>query len=137
MSRLIIFPQVGTSPALVGGIWGPPRLCRGDEYDIFVSKLSSKKEKHQSDLGVLAHELNKKSQQRLLRNGRAFLDDRTLRSQIEENWRFIFKNHSRSNLWIAQIRTPCDQSSTREGPPKPARNKPSPKKQDKGKARSE
>jgi hypothetical protein len=70
------------------------RLCvyLVDEYDIFVSKLSSKKEKHQSDLGVLALRLDQEiARHRLLTDGRAFLDDPRLRPQIEENWRFIFQ----------------------------------------------
>ena len=63
-----------------------------DEYDIFVSKLSSKKEKHQSDLGVLALELDKETAlHRLLNDGKSFLDDPKLRPQILENWRFIFQ----------------------------------------------
>ena len=63
-----------------------------DEYDIFISKLSSKKQKHQSDLGVLALELDQEvARQRLLHDGKAFLDDPKLRPQILENWRFIFQ----------------------------------------------
>ena len=41
------------------GDFGGLRVYLLDEYDIFVSKLSSKKEKHLSDLGVLALELDK------------------------------------------------------------------------------
>jgi hypothetical protein len=74
------------------GDFGGLRVYLLDEYDIFVGKLSSRKEKHQSDLGVLALELDKeKARQRLLTDGRTFLDDPKLRPQIEENWRFIFQ----------------------------------------------
>jgi hypothetical protein len=74
------------------GDFGGLRVYLLDEYDIFVSKLSSKKEKHQSDLGVLALELDKeKARHRLLTDGRIFLDGPKLRPQIEENWRFIFQ----------------------------------------------
>ncbi len=74
------------------GDFGGLRVYVVDEYDIFVSKLSSKKEKHQSDLGVLALKLDKEiARQRLLTDGRAFLDDPKLKPQIEENWRFIFQ----------------------------------------------
>ena len=74
------------------GDFGGLRVYLLDEYDIFVSKLSSKKEKHQSDLGVLALELDKeKARHRLLTDGRVFLEDSRLRPQIEENWRFIFQ----------------------------------------------
>ena len=121
------------------GEFGGLRVYVVDEYDIFVSKLSSKKEKHQSDLGVLALELNKEiARQRLLRNGRAFLDDPTLRSQIEENWRFIFQEPLKIE--------PMDRSdqdtlrpklNSRGTTQKRARNKPSPKKQDKEKRGSE
>jgi hypothetical protein len=74
------------------GDFGGLRVYVVDEYDIFVSKLSSKKEKHQSDLGVLALKLDKEiARQRLLTDGRSFLDDPKLKPQIEENWRFIFQ----------------------------------------------
>jgi hypothetical protein len=74
------------------GDFGGLRVYFLDEYDIFVSKLASKKEKHQSDLGVLALELDRNTaRQRLLTDGRAFLVDERLRPQIEENWRFIFQ----------------------------------------------
>ena len=74
------------------GDFGGLRVYLVDEYDIFVSKLSSKKEKHQSDLRVLALKLDKDTaRHRLLTDGRAFLDDPKLRPQIEENWRFIFQ----------------------------------------------
>jgi hypothetical protein len=63
-----------------------------DEYDIFVSKLSSTKKKHQSDLRVLALKLDMDTaRQRLLTDGSAFLSDPKLKPQIEENWRFIFQ----------------------------------------------
>ena len=53
------------------GDFGGLRVYVVDEYDIFVSKLSSKKEKHQSDLGVLALKLDKEiARQRLLTDGR-------------------------------------------------------------------
>jgi hypothetical protein len=74
------------------GEFGGLRVYVVDEYDIFVSKLSSKQEKHQSDLGVLALKLEKEiARHRLCSDGRSFLDDPKLRPQIEENWRFIFQ----------------------------------------------
>jgi len=74
------------------GDFGGLRVYVVDEYDIFVSKLSSKHEKHQSDLRVLALKLDKATaRRRLLADGRAFLNDPSLRPQIEENWRFIFQ----------------------------------------------
>ncbi len=74
------------------GDFGGLRVYLLDEYDIFVGKLSSKKEKHQSDLGVLALELDEeKVRQRLFSDGQVFLDDPKLRPQIEENWRFSFQ----------------------------------------------
>jgi hypothetical protein len=74
------------------GQFGGLRVFVVDEYDIFVSKLSSKQEKHQLDLRVLAPKLDRETaRQRLLTDGRAFLDDPKLRPQIEENWRFIFQ----------------------------------------------
>jgi hypothetical protein len=74
------------------GDFGGLRVYVIDEYDIFVSKLSSKKEKHQSDLGVLALKLEKEiARHRLVTDGRSFLDDAKLKPQIEENWRFIFQ----------------------------------------------
>lgn len=74
------------------GDFGGLRVYALDEYDIFVSKLSSKQKKHQLDLRVLALKLDKeKARQRLLTEGRVFLDDPKMRPQIEENWRFIFQ----------------------------------------------
>jgi hypothetical protein len=74
------------------GDFGGLRVYVVDEYDIFVSKLSSKKEKHQSDLGVLGLKLDKEVvRHRLLTDGRSFLDDPKQKPQIEENWRFIFQ----------------------------------------------
>jgi hypothetical protein len=74
------------------GQFGGLRVYLVDVYDIFVSKLSSKLEKHQQDLRVMAGKLDKeKAKQRLLGDGHAFLEDARLRAQIEENWRFIFR----------------------------------------------
>jgi hypothetical protein len=74
------------------GDFGKLRVYLVDAMDIFVSKLSSKQEKHKDDLRVLAQKLDMATaRQRLLRDGRAFLDIPHLRSQIEENWRFIFQ----------------------------------------------
>jgi hypothetical protein len=74
------------------GDFGGLRVYVVDEYDIFVSKLSSKKEKHQKDLRVLALKLDKETaMHRLLNDGKAFLDDPKLRPQILESWRFIFQ----------------------------------------------
>jgi hypothetical protein len=74
------------------GDFGGLRVFVVDEYDIFVSKLSSQQEKHQRDLRVLAYKLDQdKARRRLITNGRAFLDDPELKPRIEENWRFIFQ----------------------------------------------
>jgi len=74
------------------GDFGGIRAYLVDSIDIFVSKLSSKQEKHKQDLRVLAKKLDHdKAKQRLLDDGRVFLDDPSLRSQIEENWQFIYQ----------------------------------------------
>ncbi len=74
------------------GDFGGLRVYVVDEYDIFVSKLSSKKKKHQDDLRVLALKLDKIiAKHRLFTDGRPFLDDPKLKPQIEENWQFIFQ----------------------------------------------
>jgi hypothetical protein len=74
------------------GDFGGLRVYVVEEYDIFVSKLSSTKKKHQSDLRVLALALDEETaRHRLLTDGKAFLDDPNLRPQILENWRFIFQ----------------------------------------------
>jgi hypothetical protein len=74
------------------GDFGGLRVYLLDEYDIFVSKLSSKQKKHQLDVRVLALKLDKeKARQRLVTDGQIFLDDPQLRPQIEESWRFIFQ----------------------------------------------
>ncbi len=74
------------------GDFGGLRVYMLDEYDIFVSKLSSKQKKHQDDLRVLATKLDRNvARTRLMTHGRAFLDDPESRAQVEENWRFIFQ----------------------------------------------
>jgi hypothetical protein len=63
-----------------------------DPSDIFISKLSSKQEKHIQDLRVMAKRLDKEIvKQRLFGDGKAFVDDAYLRPQIEANWRFVFQ----------------------------------------------
>jgi hypothetical protein len=74
------------------GDFGGIRAYLVDPYDIFVSKLSSRQEKHKQDLRVLAKKLEPETaKQRLLSDGKAFVDDPDLRPQIEENWRFIYQ----------------------------------------------
>lgn len=74
------------------GDFGGLRVYIVDVYDIFVSKLSSKQEKHKDDLRVLAAKLDKEvARQRLFDHGRAFLDDPRQRPQIEANWQFIYQ----------------------------------------------
>ena len=74
------------------GDFGGLRVYLVDEYNIFVSKLSSKREKHKQDIRVLARVLDKQTaRRRLVTDGRVFLDEPTIRPQIEENWRFIYQ----------------------------------------------
>lgn len=74
------------------GDFGGLRVYVVDVYDIFVSKLSSKQEKHKDDLRVLAAKLDKEiARRRLFGHGRAFLDDPRQLPQIEANWQFIFQ----------------------------------------------
>ena len=74
------------------GQFGALNVLFVDEIDIFVSKLSSKKEKHKDDLRVLAGKLNKDEvKQRLQTDGRAFLQSDSDRAAIEENWSFVYR----------------------------------------------
>lgn len=74
------------------GDFGGLRVYLVDAYDIFVSKLSSKQEKHKDDLRVLAPKLDKETaRRRLFDAGRAFLTDSQQRPQIEANWQFIYQ----------------------------------------------
>lgn len=74
------------------GNFGRLRVYLVDSYDVFVSKLSSKQEKHKDDLRVLASKLDKsKARQRLLTDGQAFLESEFDRPTIEDNWRFIYR----------------------------------------------
>jgi len=74
------------------GDFGGLHVFLVDVVDIFVSKLSSKQEKHKQDLRVLAKNLNQDDiKSRLLGDGKPFLDNPFLRPQIEENWRFVFQ----------------------------------------------
>jgi hypothetical protein len=109
------------------GDFGGLRVYVVDEYDVFVSKLSSKQEKHQSDLRVLALKLNKdQAKHRLLTDGQAFLEDRKLRPQIEENWRFIFQ----------EPLVPDEAGrQKRQGPSSSRPQKPSPPRHGRGKRR--
>jgi hypothetical protein len=99
-----------------------------NEYDIFVSKLSSKKKKHQDDLRVLALKLDRDiARSRLVTDGRSFLDDLKLKPQIEENWRFIFQEP----LIVEQATTPVqreqrpsrDPTGTTPGKVRPKRSR--------------
>jgi len=68
------------------------RLVANPNRADIVSKLSSKVEKHQQDLRVMAKKLDKqKAKERLVVAGKAFLDDPRLRPKIEANWKFIFR----------------------------------------------
>jgi hypothetical protein len=74
------------------GDFGGLRAYLVDPADIFVSKLSSKQEKHIQDLRVMAKALDKTSlRRRLLEDGRAFVEDPYMKGQIETNWQFIFQ----------------------------------------------
>jgi hypothetical protein len=66
------------------GDFGGIRAYLVDPYDIFVRKLSSRQEKHQQDLRVIAKSLDRESMRhRLFTAGKAFLDEPRLRAQIE------------------------------------------------------
>jgi Nucleotidyltransferase of unknown function (DUF6036) len=74
------------------GDFGGIRVYMVDEYDIFVSKLSSKQPKHLQDLEVMAQNLDKDGiKRRLFDDGKIFLATPFLGDQIKENWRFIFR----------------------------------------------
>ncbi len=74
------------------GDFGGVRVYLVDPYDIFVSKLSSKQEKHRDDLRVMAPKLDKGRVTRRLRtDGKAFLENPRDRAAVEENWRFIYR----------------------------------------------
>jgi hypothetical protein len=74
------------------GDYGGLRVYLVDEYDIFVSKLSSAREKHKQDIRVLAGVLDKETaRRRLLTDGKVFIDEPKLRRRIEENWQFIYQ----------------------------------------------
>jgi hypothetical protein len=86
------FPANWMSRRQYLGDFGGIRAYLVDPSDIFVSKLSSKQEKHKDDLRVMAPKLDRDSvKQRLMTDGKAFLDDPIQRPTIEENWRFIFR----------------------------------------------
>ncbi|MHB2017900.1 MAG: DUF6036 family nucleotidyltransferase [Candidatus Xenobia bacterium] len=73
------------------GDFGKLRVYLADPIDVFVSKLSSKQVKHQDDLRVMAAQLDKAEiRQRLVTDGKAFLDIPGLREQIEANWQFLY-----------------------------------------------
>jgi len=97
------------------GEFGGLRVYMVDEYDIFVSKLSSKQAKHKQDLEVLAGKLDKELiKRRLKEDGKVFLTNSFLRPQIEENWRFIF----REPLNFEKIKIEEPSSQAKNGDPK-------------------
>jgi uncharacterized membrane protein YqhA len=68
------------------------RVYLVDEYDIFVSKLSSRREKNQDDLRVLSEKLDKElARKLLLTDGVHFLENSGKKSCIEENWQFLYR----------------------------------------------
>ncbi len=74
------------------GDFGGLRVYLVDEYDVFVSKLSSNQERHKDDLGVMARKLDKsKIEKRLLQDGKQFLESPHDRPKILANWAFLFR----------------------------------------------
>jgi hypothetical protein len=103
-------------------VLGEPKVL----YDIFVSKLSSKKAKHQDDLHVLAQKLDKdRAKSRLLGDGKPFLEDAFLRPQIEANWRFIYQEplYPESTAAEGQKAAPAAKTRTDGKKPKSARKR--------------
>ena len=93
------------------GDFGGLRVYVVDEYDIFVSKLSSKTGEAPERPGVLALKLDKEiARHRLLTDGRSFLDDPKLRPQIEENWRFIFQESLTMERTVSEDNTQRQES---------------------------
>lgn len=81
------------------GTFGKLSVHVVDIYDIFVSKLSSKQEKHLDDLRVLSGRLNKDTvKQRLLNDGHQFLESPFDRPTIEQNWQFLYQEPLTTNL---------------------------------------
>jgi hypothetical protein len=117
------------------GDFGGLRVYALDEYDIFVSKLSSQQKKHQLDLRVLALALDKeKARHRLRTDGQVFLDDPKLRPQIEENWRFIFQEPLFPETEEELARAASEVDQVKDGPPpspgRPRRPRPKRRKPD-------
>jgi hypothetical protein len=74
------------------GDFGGLRVYLVDEYDVFVSKLSSSQEKHLDDLRVMAPKLDKeKLRRRLMEDGKPFLENAHDRPKIEANWLFLYR----------------------------------------------
>jgi hypothetical protein len=73
------------------GTFGRLTVQMADPIDIFVSKLSSKQEKHRLDLEVLGRHLERAAvRRRLVTAGRPFLETPRIRDQMEVNWKFLF-----------------------------------------------
>jgi hypothetical protein len=74
------------------GDFGGLRVYLVDEYDVFVSKLSSSQEKHKDDLRVMARALDRQRIRELLfTDGKLFLASAHDRPKIEANWHFLFR----------------------------------------------
>lgn len=96
------------------GDFGGLRVYLADPYDIFVSKLSSKQEKHKDDLRVLAPKLDRETARRLLLgDGQEFLKAPRLKTQIEDNWAFIYQEPLFPNEATGAGEKPADKAPPR------------------------
>jgi hypothetical protein len=73
------------------GTFGRLQVFLVDVYDVFLSKLFSRREKDRDDLRVLAPQLDKEILTRRLRETAAPLSsDPNLRPSAEQNWYILF-----------------------------------------------
>jgi hypothetical protein len=104
------------------GDFGALRVYLIDPFDGFVSKLSSKQKKHLDDLRVLAGKLDREViRDRLLRFGKAFLDDPATFAEIEANWRFLFAEPAPSIPTKSTSESPSKTDQTTKHPRQPRR----------------
>jgi hypothetical protein len=99
------------------GDYGGLRVHLVNEYDIFVSKLSSKQEKHKDDLRVLAQQLDKeKARNLLLTDGKGFLDDPSCDRKLRATGASSTRNRSLRPKPREKARQPIPRESAARKP---------------------
>lgn len=73
------------------GVFGRLKVFRVDPYDVFLSKLSSRRQKDLDDMRLIAPQLDKETLvRRLKENAAGLIEPEPLKEQSRKNWHVIF-----------------------------------------------